>query len=153
MANSLSIANISGVAAPVSTAAVPNYAGVGGFDRNAVLVYEREKRIRYSVGVFGNYVQHVRGTNVGEVIDLTKPLANAPNSPNQYWGFRGPVRMYVLNPGGVGYAMSIVPGADALHWLLVIYSGIAAELAAGAYPAGLAADTDIVLEATGVAAD
>jgi hypothetical protein len=145
MANALSIANITGVAAP----APPNYAIVGGFDRNAVLSYEREKRIRYSVALSGNYATHTRGLNVGEVLDLTKPLASAPSSPNQYWGYRGAVRMYVINPGGVGYAMSIVPGADALHWLLVIYSGIAAELAAGAYPAPLIADTDIVVEATG----
>lgn len=153
MANLLTIANISGIAAP----AAPNYAILGGFDRNAAIVYEREKRVRYSVALSGSYVQHVRGSNVGEVLDLTKTLpAGGPNFPNQYWGLRGPVRMYVLNPGGTGFSMSIVPGADSLHWLLCIYSGVATELAAGTYlanAAGLLTDLDIVVEATGVSAD
>jgi len=120
-----------------------------GIDLNAVRIYEREKLIRYNVTLSGAYVQHVRGQNVGEVIDLTQNLTNANYSPGQYWSARGPSRVYVINAGGTGYSMSIVPGADNLHWLLCIYSGVAAELAAGAYPAGLAADVDVVIEASG----
>lgn len=152
MANQLALANISGIAAPVA----PNYAILGGVDRNAAIVYEREKRVRYSVTLSGSYVQHVRGSNVGEVLDLTKGLSPSFDFANQFWGMRGPVRMYVLNPGGTGYQMTIVPGADSLHWLLAIYSGVATELAAGTYAAnaaGLLTDLDIVVEATGVSAD
>lgn len=152
MANSLALANISGIAAP----APPNYAILGGIDRNAAIVYEREKRVRYTVTLTGSYVQHVRGSNVGEVLDFTKALTNAPMFANEYWGMRGPVRAYLINTGGTGYGMSIVPGADSLHWLLCIYSGVATELAAGLYSSnapGLLTDLDIVIEATGVSAD
>lgn len=151
MANSLAIANTSGVATP----AAPDYAAVGGYDRNAVLVYEREKRIRYTVTLSGSYVQAVRGSNVGEVLDLTKPVVG-PYAPEQYWGMKGPVRMYMINNGLTGYGFSIVPGADALHWLLVIFSGVATQLSAGAYSAnaaGLLTDADIVVEATGLGFD
>jgi len=142
MANQLALANISGAAAAQN-----------GIDRNAVRVYEREKLIRYSITLSGNYAQHTRGQNVGEVIDLTKALAGTPYQADQYWGYRGPVRGYIINTGGTGYSMSLVPGADAFHWLLCIFSGVATELAAGAYPAGLLADTDIVIEFTGLAFD
>jgi hypothetical protein len=52
--------------------------------------------------------------------------------------------------------MSILPGADAFHWILKIFSGVATELAAGTYAAnapGLLTDNDIVLEFTGFAFD
>lgn len=151
MANVLSLANITGVAAPnpPSLATPP----VGGIDRNAVRLYEREKLIRYSIALAGNYVQHVRGSNVGEVINLTVAPSNANFSPMELWGYKGPVRGYILNTGGTGYSMSIVPGADAYHWLLCIFSGVAAELAAGAYPAPLVADADIVIEFSGQSFD
>lgn len=149
MSNKLAIANISGVAAP----AAPGLSAVGGIDRNAVRIYEREKLIRYTLTLTGNYVQHVRGSNVGEVLDLTAVLGNTTYFPDQFWGYKGPVRGYVLNAGGTGYSMSIVPGADALHWLLCIFSGVATELIAGGYPAGLLTDTDIILEFSGFAFD
>lgn len=144
MANTLSLANITGVATPP-----PPAPPVAGIDRNAVRTYEREKLIRYSVALTGSYVVAVRGTNTGEVIDLTKSPANANFSPMELWGYKGPVRGYVISPGFAGYAMSIVPGADALHWLLVIFSTLTAQLAAGAYPGALTADADIVLEFSG----
>jgi hypothetical protein len=91
----------------------------------------------------------VRGSNVGEVIDLTKTIVGN-FSPEQYWGITGPIRGYVLNVGNSGYAMSIVPGADNLHWLLAIFSGVATEFTAGAYSAGLLADQDITIEFSGL---
>lgn len=145
MANVLSLANF--------TAA---NAAVNGTDRNAVRVYEREKLIRYSVALSGSYVAAVRGSNVGEVIDLTKALAGTPYQAEQYWGYRGPVRGYVLTPGNTGYGLTLLPGADAFHWLLKIFSAVATELTAGTYAAQaptLLTDTDIVLEFTGLAFD
>jgi hypothetical protein len=115
---------------------------------NGVRVNEREKLVRYKLTVSGLYVQHIRGQNVGEVLDLTKVVL-AGNAPDQLWGPVGPSRMYVLNAGGTGYSLSIVPGADNLHWLFCVFSGVATELAAGAYPAGLIADADILIESTG----
>lgn len=116
-------------------------------DLNAVRQEQREKTITYSVTLIGAYVSFVRGQNVGEV--LTPNTAIGQYLPDQFWGESGPRVMYLLNTGSTGYAMSIVPGADNLHWLLVIFSGIAAQLAAGAYPAGLLADLDIKVEARG----
>lgn len=121
-------------------------------DLDAVRLYEREKLIRYQVILSGSYVQHVRGTNTGELLDLTKSPASALFQPQQFWGYKGPLKGYILNTGGTGYAMSIVPGADALHWLLCIFSGVATELAAGTYAAnaaGLLTDLDITVEFSG----
>lgn len=115
---------------------------------NGVRVNEREKLVRYKLVLTGNYVQHTRGQNVGEVLDLTKVIA-AGNAPDQLWGLNGPSRVYVLNAGGTGYSLSVVPGADNLHWLLCVFSNVATELAAGAYPAALLADVDILIESTG----
>jgi hypothetical protein len=136
MPNQLALANVSGV-----------------IDRNAVRVYEREKLIRYSVTLSGAYVNAVRGSNVGEVLDVTKVLSPTTYQSNQSWGYKGPVRLYVLTPGNTGYGMTILPGADAFHWLLKIFSTVTGELAAGAYPAALTTDLDIVVEATGLAFD
>ena len=144
MANSLAIANISGVAAPAAPAPP-----VGGIDRNAVRMYEREKLIRYTVTLSGNYTQAVRGTSTGEVLDLTKTPTNTNFFPDQLWGYKGPVRGYIISAGFSGYTMTIVPGADALHWLLVIFQAFFTQLNAGAYPAGLTTDVDIIAEFTG----
>lgn len=147
MANQLSLAQnqnlpagwVSGVAA-----------GSALQDRNAVRPYEREKLVRYSVTLSGNYVQHVRGQNVGEVINLAQALVPASYQPMQFWGYTGPVRVYVINSGASFYPMTICPGADAFHWLLVIQALAAGgELAAGPYPAALLAELDIVIEASG----
>lgn len=121
----------------------------GGFAgvSQGVRVNEREKIIRYNLALSGNYTQFVRGTATGEVL--------APNSAvgvfreDQFWGKVGPARAYVLNIGSTGYSMSIIQGADALHWLLVIFSGVATQLAAGAYPAALTTDLDIFVEFSG----
>ena len=118
-------------------------------DLDAVRLFEREKLIRYQVALSGNYVQAVRGTNVGEVLDLTKSPVAGLYQPNQFWGYKGPLNAYVTNIGSTGYSMSVIPGADALHWLLTIFSGVAAQLAAGAYPAGLTTDLDIKVEFSG----
>jgi hypothetical protein len=122
-------------------------------DLNAVRQEQREKTIRYSVALSGNYTQFVRGQNVGEVLDLTK-VQSTQYLPDQYWGSAGPRIMYLLNNGSSGTAtsMSIIPGADNLHWLLVIYTAVGNQLATGAYAAnaaGLLTDLDIVAEATG----
>src|SRR5437016_1645154 len=95
----------------------------------------------------GNYASHTRGQNVGEVLDLTK--VTGAFKEDQFWGPKGPIRVYVVNIGETGNSMSIVPGADNLHWLLVIYSGVATEFGAGVYSAGLLADLDIYIEASG----
>jgi len=81
---------------------------------NGVRVNEREKLVRWKLVLSGNYVQHVRGSNVGELLDLTKTVG-AGNAPDQFWGPNGPSRVYVLNPGGTGYSLSTTPGADNLH--------------------------------------
>lgn len=120
-------------------------------DFNAVRMYEREKLIRYSVTLSGAYVQHVRGANTGEVLNLQTALSGTSYQADQYWGYKGPIRGYVLNTGSTGYSMSICPGADSFHWLLCIFSGVATELAAGNYPAGLTTDVDIVVEFSGAA--
>ncbi len=114
---------------------------------DAVRVSEREKLVRYNITLSGNYVQAVRGANTGEVIDLTKAVG--ANQLDQYWGQKGPRRVYALNQGSTGYTITVIPGADNLHWLLMIFSNVATQLAAGAYPAGLTTDLDILLEATG----
>jgi hypothetical protein len=113
-----------------------------------VRVTEREKLIRMNCRLSGNYAQHTRLQNVGEVLDLTK-VVGAVGGADQFWGKNGPRSVYITNIGESGYAISVVPGADNLHWLLVIYSAIATELNAGAYPAGLLADLDVTIEASG----
>lgn len=115
---------------------------------NGVRVNEREKLVRYKLTLAGNYVQGVRGSAVGEILDLTK-VVPAGNSPDQFWGPQGPSKCYVLSVGNSGYSMSVIPGVDNLHWILMIFSGVAAQLAAGAYPAGLLTDLDILIESTG----
>lgn len=113
--------------------------------------YERERLIRYSVTLSGSYVQHIRLQNTGEVLDFTKVVGQGAQT-QQFWGGNGPRLVYLLNTGGTGFSMSIVPGADNLHWLLCIFSGVATELAAGTYAAnaaGLLTDLDIVIEAVG----
>lgn len=119
-------------------------------DPSDVRVAEREKLIRMNVRLSGNYAQAVRGQNIGEVLDLTKVVG--VNQADQFWGQKGPRTVYINNVGRTGFAMSIVPGADALHWLLCIFSGVNTELAAGAYAAnaaGLLTDLDITVEAAG----
>ena len=120
-------------------------------DLNAVRQEQEEKTITYSVALSGNYTQFIRGTNTGELLDLTK-VVSTQYLPGQFWGPVGPRVVYMLNTGSTGYSMSVVPGADLLHWLLVIYSGVAAQLAAGGYAANAAAlltDLDIKVEARG----
>lgn len=129
-----------------------NVLSIPSSDLDAVRLYEREKLIRYSITLSGSYVQHVRGTNTGEVLDLTKSPNVGLYQPQQFWGYRGPIKGYVLNTGATGFSMSICPGADAFHWLLCIFSGVATELAAGTYAAnaaGLLTDQDIVIEFSG----
>lgn len=121
-------------------------------DLNPVRITGREKTIRYTCTLSGSYVQHIRGQNVGEVLDLTKVIGRGDSIPEQFWMSNGPSAFYVLNTGGTGFSMSIVPGADAFHWLLCIFSGVSTELAAGLYSAnaaGLLTDVDIILEANG----
>lgn len=117
--------------------------GVG----QGVRINEREKLIRYNIALSGAYVQFVRAQNVGEVLSL--PAVVGVYREDQFWGPHGPTRGYPINIGSSGYSMSILPGADNLHWLLAIYSGVATQLAAGAYPAGLTADLDIYVEFSG----
>lgn len=121
-------------------------------DINAARLYEREKLLRYGLGLSGAYVQAgARGTNVGEVINLG--VITGSFQPEQFWGYRGPVRGYVLQGPG-GFTICIRPGADAFHWVLQIFSSTTgAELAAGAYPAAITGDLDMILEFSGRAFD
>lgn len=121
-------------------------------DLNAVREEQRENTITYSVALSGAYVQHTRGQNVGEVLAVNTAL-NPFYLPKAYWGQIGPRVMYPLNTGATGYAMSCCPGADGLHWLLIIFSAIATELAAGAYPVALITDLDIKVEGRGRTVD
>jgi hypothetical protein len=150
MANQLSLAYIANVPAGYQSGTP---AGTNLIDRNAVRIYEREKLIRYSVILSGTYATHVRGQNVGEVLNLGQVYAPVSYQADQLWGYKGPTRGYLVNIGNVGYSMSVVPGADPLHWLLCIFSNVATELAAGAYPAALTTDQDIVLEFSGLVFD
>jgi hypothetical protein len=117
--------------------------GVG----QGVRVNEREKIIRYNCVLSGNYVQAVRGSNVGELLDLTKVVGAL--QADQFWGISGPIRGYPLQgPGGSG--VEIIPGADRLHWLLKMFAvGANNEFAAGAYPASVLADLDFYVEFSG----
>jgi hypothetical protein len=125
---------------------MPNVITVDG--PNAVRVQEREKVIRYKLTLSGAYVQAVRLSNVGELIDLTK-VVGAGGAPEQFWGPNGPLRGYVINGMG-GFAAEIIPGADTLHWLLKVFGTTpGTELVAGAYPAGITADVDTLVEFTG----
>lgn len=115
---------------------------------NALTVLEvspifKQRRIRYSLVLSGAYVQAVRGSNVGEV--LIPNNAVGKYDAQQFWGFQGPKFGEASQPPA-GYTASILPGADSQHWLLKIFSAAGVELAAGAYPAGVLADIDAVVE-------
>lgn len=103
----------------------------------------KQRRIRYGLVLTGAYVQAVRGTNVGEV--LIPGNAVGKFDAMQYWGFQGPKFGEASQPPA-GYTASLLPGADAQHWLLKLFSAPGTELAAGAYPAGVLADLDAVVE-------
>ena len=114
-------------------------------DNNGVQVVEKFKTVVARVVLSGNYVQAVRGTNVGEVL-LPNTLALAAGNPGLIpgagWGLTGPGRAYIINgPAGLGAEM--LPGADNFHWLLRLFNPTTgAELAAGAYAALNLADLD-----------
>jgi hypothetical protein len=118
----------------------------------AVQIMERTKIIRYRVTLSNNpqgYVQAQRGTNNGELIDLTKALGSG-GKEEQFWGARGPAIGYPLQgPGGVG--CEILPGADSLHWLLKVYAvGSNNEHAGGNYEASILNDLDFLIAFEGV---
>jgi len=97
----------------------------------------------YKVTLSGNYVQAVRGSNTGEVL---QPLsASNPNfKPKAYPGNKGFDRAYIIQgPGGNG--AEIVPGADAFNWLLKLYSAANTQVTAGAYNAAVTGDLDILV--------
>lgn len=103
----------------------------------------KQRRIRYGVVLTGAYVQAVRGTNVGEVLIPNNAIGKFDSQ--QYWGFQGP-KFGEASQVPAGYTATLLPGADSLHWLLKLFSAPGTELAAGAYPAGILADIDAVVE-------
>lgn len=105
---------------------------------------EKFRSIRYKCAVSGNYAQVVRGSAVGEVLNLNGAL-NPLNKTNALWGKDGPDRGYVLN-GPAGFSAEIIPGADNLHPLLKVFASAGNEHAAGAYEAALTGDVDFMLE-------
>jgi len=97
----------------------------------------------YKLTLSGNYVQAVRGTNTGERL---QPL-NASNlnfNPKAFPGNKGFKRGYVIQ-GGAGNGVEIIPGADALNWLLKVFSAVNTELVAGAYNAAITGDLDFTI--------
>jgi hypothetical protein len=121
----------------------------GGGVGQGLRVNEREKLIRYNLTLSGAYTQFTRGQNVGEI--LIPNNAVGINKEDQFWGLRGPSRGYMLNIGASGFSMSILPGADQLHWLLAIFSGVNTQLGGGvAYNSnGLSTDLDLFVEFCG----
>lgn len=108
----------------------------------------KQRFIRYLVALSGSYVQAVRGSNVGEVLNLGS-IQSGTFDPMQYWGYEGPKIVKLVNGPGL-YIAEIVPGADAFHWLLKVSSTTpGTELAAGAYPASITGDLDVYIEAWG----
>jgi hypothetical protein len=108
----------------------------------------KQRFIRYLVALSGSYVQAVRGSNVGEVLNLGS-IQSGTFDPMQYWGYEGPKIVKLVNGPGL-YIAEIVPGADAFHWLLKVSSTTpGTELAAGAYPASITGDLDVYVEAWG----
>jgi hypothetical protein len=106
---------------------------------------EKFRTVRYKVAIqAGNYVQAVRGSNVGEVLSLGAAL-NPKNKPNSFWGKDGPDVGYPLQ-GPAGFGASIIPGADGLHWLLKIWASAGVEHAAAAYEAAITGDLDFFVE-------
>lgn len=120
---------------------MPNVLSIPDF--NAVRQTEKEKLIRYKVVLSGAYVQAVRGTAVGEVLNLTNVAGLF--QPGQFWSQKGPITGRVQQ-GPQGLVARIIPGVDALHPILQIFSAFATELAAGAYSAAVLADQDIIVE-------
>lgn len=112
-------------------------------DANAVRINDKEKLIRYKVALTGGYVQAVRGTAVGEVLNLA--VITGLFQAGQFWSTKGPISGRVQQ-GPQGLVARIIPGVDAFHWILQIFSAFATELAAGAYSAAVLADADIVVE-------
>jgi hypothetical protein len=109
---------------------------------------ERVRFIRYKCTILaGNYVQAVRGTGAGEVLNING-ATNPKNLPQALWGKDGPTRGYVINGPG-GFAAQIVPGADNLHPLLKIWASGGVEHAAGAYEAAITGDLDFFIEFVG----
>lgn len=104
-----------------------------------------QRLIRYKVTLSGSYVQAVRGSNVGEVLNLN--TATGKYDSEQFWGLTGPngSSPRVINPPA-GYGAKLIPGADGTHWLFQLFSSAGTELAAGAYPAGITADADVYVE-------
>ena len=121
----------------------------GGGVGQGLRVNEREKIIRYQMALSGSYVQFVRLQNTGEVLQPNNAVGI--NKEDQFWGQRGPSRGYMLNIGASGFSMSILPGADQLHWLLAIFSGVNTQLGAGVLynSNGLSTDVDLYVEFCG----
>lgn len=114
-------------------------------DINADRPMERELLIRYNVVLSGNYVQAVRGSDVGEVLKLETVVGNF--SPRQYFGAKGAARVYALN-GPAGFSVELLPGANGNHWLLKMFASAGNEHAAGAYEAAITGDLDFTIEAS-----
>ncbi|HLJ90518.1 MAG TPA: hypothetical protein VKZ53_27160 [Candidatus Angelobacter sp.] len=111
---------------------------------------ERDKSIRYQVALSGNYVQVANG---GEVLAINS-AQNPQFLPGAGWGLTGPdvtkfgVGYPLQGPGGL--AAEIVPGVDAFHPILKLFNTTTGtELAAGAYPAAVIADTNFFIQLEG----
>lgn len=97
----------------------------------------------YKLTLSGAYVVSVRGTNTGE--RLQPLLATNPNFfPKGFPGIKGFKRAYVIQ-GGAGNGTEIIPGADALNWILKMYSAANTELTAAAYNAAITGDLDFMV--------
>jgi hypothetical protein len=94
--------------------------------------------IRYKVTLSVNYAAG------GQLIDFSA-ATNPKVLPNAFPG-RAPANVKVENAPD-GYNVEVIPGVALNDWKLKIWSTADTELAAGAYPANLAADANFVIEA------
>lgn len=108
----------------------------------------RVRLIRYKLTLTGSYVQAVRLSATGEVLNLNG-ATNPKSLAQAFWGKDGPTRVYPLNGFG-GFGVEIIQGTDNLHPILKFFGTTpGTELAAGAYAAGVTGDVDTFIEAVG----
>lgn len=106
---------------------------------NVTDVDHSRRRARRVLGLTfsGNYATG------GDALDLTA-VTNTNWLAKAHFG-QNPLQGAVLNAPD-GYGLEIVPGATLSTWKVKVLTASGAELAAGAYPAGLTGDSNAALE-------
>ncbi len=98
----------------------------------SVDISRRRKSVHVQAALSGNYAAG------GEPVDLTT-LANPQMI--QDGQLRGNPVLGVIEKYPAGSLAELIPGATPKTWFLKVFSAPGTELAAGAYPAGIAGDT------------